>query len=373
MIRSPWVHVAQAAAALAASMGIGRFVFTPILPLMTAQAGLTPEGGASLATANYVGYLVGALASAVAPNLVRSPAVHRGSLLLLVGTLAAMPLTHSIAVWFVLRLLAGVASALVFVVAVSALLSRLRGHLVGWAMGGVGAGIALSGALVLVLRSVAGWQAAWWATAALAAVLAAAAWTLRPSRPPVATQGASTGWFWVLFASYTLEGVGYIIAGTFLVAAINQSSPGWLGSGAWVLVGLAALPSPALWAWLGRRWTGADLLTAALAVQAVGIALPALAGGTAAALIAAFLFGGTFLGVASLALGAGTYLGFPRAVAVLTAGYSVGQILGPLVVTPLLRNGYHLALVVASVVVLAAAGAAGVLRIGYRTPASLPE
>ena len=367
MIRPPWVHVAQAAAALAAAMGIGRFVYTPILPLMTAQAGLTPEAGASLATANYVGYLVGAVAGFVVPGLVRSPAVYRGSLVLLVGTLAAMPLTHSTTIWFVLRLLAGVASALVFVAAVSALLSHLRGRFAGWGMGGVGVGIALSGVLVLALRPVAGWQAAWWATAALAAVLAAAAWTLRPQPPPVAALAASAShrWFWLLFASYTLEGVGYIIAGTFLVAAINQSSPGWLGSGAWVLVGLAAVPSPALWARLGRRWTGADLLLAALVVQAVGIALPALVGGTAAALIAAFLFGATFLGVASLALAAGTHLRFPRAVALLTAGYSAGQILGPLVVTPLLRNGYHLALVVAAVIVLVAAAAAGVLRIGY--------
>ena len=367
MTRSPWVHVAQAAAALAASMGIGRFVYTPILPLMTAQAGLTPEGGAALATANYVGYLVGAVAGIAAPGLVRSPAVHRGSLVLLVLTLASMPLTHSTTIWLVLRLLAGIASALVFVVAVSALLGRLRGHLVGWAMGGVGAGIALSGGLVLAVRPVGGWQAAWWATAALAAVLVAAAWTLKPEPPgsPVATSGGSSGRFWVLFVSYTLEGVGYIIAGTFLVAAINQSSPGRLGSGAWVLVGLAALPSPALWAWLGRRWTGADLLVAALLVQAVGIALPAVAGGAAPALIAAFLFGGTFLGVASLALATGTSLRFPRAVALLTAGYSVGQILGPLVVAPLLRNGYQVALVVAAVVVLGAAVAAGVLRIGY--------
>ncbi|MFB6703833.1 YbfB/YjiJ family MFS transporter [Streptomyces sp. NPDC056333] len=376
--RSPWTHVAQAAAALAAGMGVGRFVYTPILPLMHTQAGLSSAAGANLATGNYIGYLVGALMGIAMPTLVRSPAVLRGSLIVLTGSLVAMPATHSATVWIVLRLLAGLTSALIFVVAVSSVLSHLRdhpAHLPGWAFGGVGAGIALSGLLVLVLRSVADWRAAWWASASLAAVFAAVAWNLRPEGTPASDASSTTGpsrqgprphrWFTALFAAYTLEGIGYIVAGTFLVAAIEQSSPGWAGSGAWVLVGLAAVPSSALWARLGRRWSRPDLLCAALVIQAVGIALPALIGGVTAALISALLFGATFLGVSTIALAAGTHLQFPRSVALLTAGYSVGQILGPLVVTPLLHHGYHQALILAALVVLAAAGAAAVLRIGF--------
>src|SRR3954451_5787722 len=86
---APWIHVRQAAAALAAGMGVGRFVYTPILPLMHAQAGLSAAAGATLATANYAGYLAGALAGIVVPRLVRSPAVLRCSLLVLTATLAA--------------------------------------------------------------------------------------------------------------------------------------------------------------------------------------------------------------------------------------------------------------------------------------------
>ncbi|MFF3874237.1 YbfB/YjiJ family MFS transporter [Streptomyces sp. NPDC001978] len=357
-------------------MGVGRFVYTPILPLMHAQAGLSAGAGAQLATANYLGYLVGALAGILSPALIRSPAVLRASLITLTGSLAAMPATHSTAVWITLRLAAGVASALIFVIAVSSLHSRLRehpAHLPGWAFGGVGAGIALSGLLVLVLRPVADWRAAWWASAALTALLTLGSWKLRPEPAPAPTNSQSGvaaprthHWFGVLLASYTLEGIGYIVAGTFLVAAIEQSSPGWLGSGAWVLVGLAAVPSSALWAWLGRRWSRPGLLLVALVVQAVGIALPALVGGVPAALVSAVLFGATFIGVSTLALAAGARLGFPRSVALLTAGYSVGQILGPLAVTPLLRHGYHQALLLAAAVVLASAAAAAVLRIGLR-------
>ncbi|MGW3106419.1 YbfB/YjiJ family MFS transporter [Streptomyces sp. NPDC001100] len=376
-LHSPWAHVVRVAAALAAGMGVGRFVYTPVLPLMHAQAGLSTDAGAHLATANYVGYLVGALAGTLSPALVRSRATLRGALVLLICTLAAMPATHHTGVWLTLRLLAGVASALVFVVAVTSLLGHLRNHpphLPGWGFGGVGAGIALSGLLVLALRPVADWRTAWWASATLAAVLAAASWNLRPEAVAAHTsaEGVSEAptapinrGFAALFVSYTLEGVGYIVAGTFLVAAVAQGSPGWIGDGAWVLVGLAAVPSSALWARLGRRWSRPGLLLVALVIQAVGIALPALVGGAAAALISALLFGATFIGVSTLALATGSQLRFPRSVALLTAGYSVGQILGPLAVAPLLRHGYRPALLLAALVVLAAAVAAAVLRGGF--------
>ena len=377
----PWGVVVQAAAALAVGMGVGRFVYTPILPLMEHQAGLSPATGSDLATANYVGYLIGALAGIFVPALARSRLALRASLLIVVVTLALMPVTEDATAWLVLRLVAGVASALIFVITSSAMLARLhRGaqHLVGWGFGGVGLGIALSGVLVLALQSSSGllpgptWRTAWWSAAILAAILGVAGWMLRPEPAGAATALQRHGdlprtrrWFAALLTSYSLEGVGYIIAGTFLVAAISQNSPGWLGSGAWVLVGLAAMPASAVWAYLARRRPRSTLLVCALLIQVVGIALPALSGGIAPALIGAVLFGGTFMGVASTAVAIGAHLQFPRSVALLTAGYSVGQILGPLVVKPLLHGGYHDALLVGAVIVAAAAAAAVALRIRF--------
>ena len=89
------MHAARGAAALGAAMGIGRFAYTPILPMMTAHGGLTAQGGATLATANYIGYLAGALAATASPRLARSPRVLRASLVGLVVTLLAMPLAGS--------------------------------------------------------------------------------------------------------------------------------------------------------------------------------------------------------------------------------------------------------------------------------------
>jgi MFS family permease len=370
-----WIHAALAAAVLAAAMGIGRFAYTPILPLMTAQAGLTAKAGATLATANYVGYLAGALAGTASSRVARSHLAIRSSLVLLVATLVAMPLGNSQS-WIVMRLLAGFTSAVVFVGAVNWMADHLHHHsphLTGWGFGGVGVGIALSGSLVLLLPGATGWKGAWWVAGGLAAVLSVGAWAMRAragaasetpttsaDRPP-----ASHRWFTALLLCYTLEGIGYIIAGTFIVAAIAHDSPGRLGSGAWIVVGVAAAPSAVLWSWLGRRFSHPVLLASALVLQAGGIVLPALVGGPAAALTGAILFGVTFIGISTVALAAGRHLRVPRAVAVLTAGYSVGQIAGPIAVAPLLHHGFRLALLVAAGVVLVAAAVAAFLRIGY--------
>lgn len=361
-------HVARSAAALAAAMGIGRFVYTPILPQMAAQAGLAPQAAAALATANYIGYLVGAVAGFVWPRLARSVVICRVSLVLLVASLAAMPLTNTVLEWTLLRTLAGVTSALVFVIAVNMLLEHVHGypaHLAGWGFGGIGAGIALSAVLVLASEQ---WRLAWWTSAAAAAVLTAGAWTMHH---PHAVEPPSTderkhlrhGLFGLLAISYALEGVGYIIAGTFLVAAVTQDAPHWLGGATWLVVGLATIPSAALWAALSTRWSHPGLLVTALCAQAAGIAVAGIVGGVAAALIGAALFGGTFIGISTLSLSAARLLRYPRAVALLTAGYSVGQILGPVVVGPLLRDGFRAALVLGALVVLAAAVVAGVMRI----------
>ena len=370
MPKSAWLSIARAAAALAAAMGIGRFAYTPILPLMTADAGLTAQAAGQLATANYVGYLIGAVGAAASPRLARSVLACRVSLAILVATLAAMALSTNVIEWGALRLVAGIASALVFVIAVNTLMDHGHpAHHAGWAFSGVGIGIALSAALPATKD----WQVAWWAATALAALLSAFAWHMRPGTsgdtPKVRAdqQRSARGPLALLMASYTLEGVGYIIAGTFLVAAVARQSPGGLGSAVWLLVGLAAAPSAALWARFTGRFSYPALLVAALLLQAAGIAW-AGTGNSVAALAGAVLFGGTFIGISTLALAAGRALQFPGAVALLTTGYSVGQIVGPVAVAPLLHNGFQQALLAGAAVVLLAALAALLMWISGRQP-----
>jgi hypothetical protein len=368
--------VAQSAAALVVGIGIGRFAFTPILPLMIDQAGLTPRGGAAIAATNYAGYFVGALLGIALPRLVRFKAGFRWALVVQIASLAAMPLAHSVGWWSALRCASGIASAAIFMTGAASLLAHLHGrraHLAGWGYAGVGAGIVASGLAVALLQQVTDWAVCWEVAALLAALAAWACWTMRlelhhaavpdrasTSAPP--RRGASRA-FVSLAVAYSLEGAGYVIAGTFLVAAIDENSPGWVGSSAWVIAGLAAVPSCAAWTWLARRFAIPTLLAAALAVQAFGIALPAVFDGPVAAVGSALLFGATFMGAVALTMAAGRALAFPRAVAILTAGYALGQIVGPALVGALAEAGYRPALSLGGGIVLVGAFAATLGRV----------
>jgi Uncharacterised MFS-type transporter YbfB len=183
---SPWIVVGQVAAALATGMGIGRFVYTPILPLMVAQAHLTAQLGGVIATANYAGYLAGAMAGIFLPRLLQSKVTLRISLVVLVLALATMPITENStnmvcpATHRRNRQRPGVHDRGQFHADASSS-ARQSPHRVGlWRLG---AGIALSGILVLALRSISNWSVAWIASAILAAVLSSPAWTLKTQQP----------------------------------------------------------------------------------------------------------------------------------------------------------------------------------------------
>ncbi|SDE39499.1 YbfB/YjiJ family MFS transporter [Rhodococcus tukisamuensis] len=358
--------VLRASVALVVAMGLGRFAYTPILPLMEQQAGLSGESAATMATVNYLGYLLGAVLATFLPVLTRSRAALRVSLVALIATLAAMPLTQSLPVWLTLRGLAGLASAVVFVFTARVAHQELSGRRdgAGWVFGGVGGGIALSGLAILALGADADWRTSWLVVAALAAALSALSWTLPGGRPqPHAVGGAGRvprrnrvafGW---LLAAYFCEGLGYIISATFLVAAVaSLGSATWLGSVVWIAVGLAVVPSCVFWMRLSRRHSQVTMLTVAMTVQAAAVAASAVSGSAVVQVLGALCFGGTMIAIVTLALAEGTVLVGARAPAIATAVYGVGQVIGPLMVAPLLDGGYTPALAVGAVVL-----AAGVL------------
>ncbi|WP_188491044.1 YbfB/YjiJ family MFS transporter [Williamsia phyllosphaerae] len=362
------------AAGLVASMGVGRFAFTPFLPLMEADNAITASGGAAVATANYAGYLAGAVALSIRPTI-----NTRGHLRMwavaLVASEALMAVADGVVVLSVLRFVAGVASAVIFVGCVSTVAhARRHGASSAVTFAGVGAGIAISGVLTLVAGPHLSWQQLWIGAAIITALALAPISTMRihPEPDSVSAGDAAildrthhSAWR-LLLAAYFLEGLGYIVIGTFLVAAVSGNSGSATSSAGpvvWIVVGLTAVPAGVIWTRVSSRIGAHRALGVALVVQAVAALLPAVSSSTAAALVAAALFGGTFIGIVSVAMSVGAALPVARTAAILTAVYGVGQVLGPVVVTPVLGSSYTLAFVIATVVLLLAALAAfGVAR-----------
>src|SRR3954466_2935095 len=138
-------------AALALAQGIGRFAFTPLLPMMQDDAGLTLSQGGALAASNYLGYLLGAMwATRPAP----AAPVIRASVVVVALVTLAMGFTHGMAIWAVLRFVAGVASAWSLVYVSAWCIGHLSGKkpiLTGTVFAGVGSGVALAGLVCLVL------------------------------------------------------------------------------------------------------------------------------------------------------------------------------------------------------------------------------
>lgn len=351
------------------AMGIGRFAFTPILPLMQRDLGMTNTVAGWLAGLNYLGYLGGAILCSVAPQLLRSRLLTGGALLSSLATTLMMGLTVSVFWWGTMRLVGGAASAILFIVIAAevaeALGRRGYGHWVGTLYGGIGFGIALSGLVIPWLDREGGWVFSWLGMGLIATLLAMAGVAIGREREPVQPVAVNAvahsdrlPGLWLLVVAYFFEGLGYVVTATFIVAIIAVT-PG-LGPFApysWVAVGFAAIPSTILWPVLARRVGNKRALLAAYAVQAAGILVSIQAESFTEVVFAAVTFGGTFLGIVAMTLAEGSRR-MPadgrRAAAILTASFGVGQMLGPVLAGMLadLQSGFALPLLLAGVCVL---------------------
>ncbi len=324
--------------ALAAAIGIGRFVYTPILPAMMSGLGLSKSAAGLIASANFLGYLLGALLAAW-PNLPGSRRVWLLSALAVSAiTTAGMGLVSTMPLFLSLRFIGGGASAIVLVFASAIVLERQAPSALHFA--GVGSGIAISAVLVaLLLQDARSWQSMWLASGGLClvALLAVATFirdTAAPSRQTAQSASRTTAPALVrLVVAYGLFGFGYVITATFLVAIVRTTpSIRALEPVIWMVFGLAAVPSVALWARIATRLGIPATFAVACVVEACGV-LASVAWPTATgAFASAILVGGTFMGLTALGLVRARALaaGDPRRVlALMTGAFGVGQIVGP--------------------------------------------
>ncbi len=349
VFRPPFGTALGGLVALAAGMGIGRFVYTPILPFMAEDLGLSPADSGVIASANFLGYLAGALAAA----RMTTPGGRRrwllAALALSAATTAAMAATASTPAFLALRFAGGMASAYVIVLAAGLALDRLaaagRTALSWMPFAGVGTGIAVSALLVTGLAFAgAGWRALWLASGGVAVLALAACVCLIAHSPEDSARGPAppgrgggvgraAGGFPALVAAYGLFGFGYVITATFISQMVRTSPEvAALEGVVWLAVGLAAAPSVAFWTWCDRRFGSAAALASACTLEGIGIAASVFEAEPAAVIAAAVLLGGTFMGITALGLTAARRMvtGDPtRILALMTASFGVGQVIGP--------------------------------------------
>jgi len=364
-------------AAVALAIGVARFALTPVAPLMLASGALPGISAlARMAMANYLGNLAGTvLCVTVIPRTAQLRALRVGAVAIVLVT-AAMAGSSAGPSWLLLRAVAGLAGAVVFVCGSSIVISGLdaRNASAGTAKlyRGIGGGIALA---ALVVMPATGWRFAWLYLAALAAVLAfpACRWIGQPSsgtgtrgpggpeQRPLRRRRPSARAMTALCVAFFLEGLGYIVTGTFLP---DLSGRALSGGQVWLVAGLAAVPSCALWGRFVSRRGLPLVLPAAFAVQAAGIALPAMVSSPAAGLLSAVLFGSTFAAIVAMVFAWARSLPggpSPRSIGVLACCYGAGQVLGPL----LASSGIHVALLLGAAAV--AIAIAPLLYLGWRT------
>lgn len=333
-------------ASLAAAMGIGRFAFTPLFPLMQETLGVTLAEGGWLATANYVGYLLGACASFVLTP--KAGVSAKWGLLAVALATVAMACTNSLPIWLFFRFIAGVASAFVLVGASAWSLAHLascrRSDLAGWVFAGVGIGIALAGVLALISSAMLGSSAqAWAALGSIALAVAVSSWrrfavltpAVKTDVPAVATPLDRSAW--LLVGCYGVFGFGYIVPATFIPATARTlvSDPLLFGL-AWPVFGVAAAVSTVAVTTLFRSAAPRRVAAASLLVMAFGVAAPTIDNSLGALLASAVCVGGTFMVMTMAGVQEARRIatGDPtKLIAALTAAFAIGQLAGPVIVS----------------------------------------
>lgn len=329
---------------LAAGMGIGRFVYTPILPFMEEGLGLTKSQAGLIASANFLGYLIGALAA----SMTTLPGGRRNwflaALLVSALTTGAMGLSASLPLLAGLRFAGGVASALVLVFSSALIFDRLaemgRSNLSAVYFAGVGSGIVASALLVSGAESLGlDWRSMWFSSGLVALLaLAAVIWLVpggpEPEIPEPPPRGAGIDRRLIALAvAYGLFGFGYVITATFISTMVrNLAELSSIDSLVWPVVGLTAAPSVVLWYWIARHLGPGRSFALACVIEAAGVAMSVLMTSEWGILLSAALLGGTFMGIASLGFAYATNLAtgdHRRLFALMTAAFGLGQVIGP--------------------------------------------
>ncbi|TDE47941.1 YbfB/YjiJ family MFS transporter [Nonomuraea mesophila] len=332
-------QAARLALGTATALGLARFAYGLLVPAMREDLRWTLSEAGAMSTANGLGYLLGALATAAVVRRWGTAAAFRVGMAITAASLAATAASEAYLSLLVARAAAGVAGAVVFV-AGGVIASRVAARAASGApitiyFAGTGLGIVVSGVGVPVLGE--HWRLAWIGLAAAAALATVASWSA--ARTDEDARAATAGRarllpLWGPALAYLLFAAGYITYITFLSAYLaDQHAPLGQVVLTWTALGLAVIAAPALWNGPTARWPGTRALATLLALLGGGSALALAAPAPPVILASAIVYGATFMGVpaAITALIKGTVpaADWTATLAAFTTVFAAGQTAGP--------------------------------------------
>ncbi len=330
--------------ALVVAMGIGRFAFTPQVPLMLSEGQFSLTGAGIVAAFNYLGYLCGSLDA--------MKAIRHVERRLWLGLWGAVVLTllsglvegiewHSL-IRFAIGWASGLGLVLVAAWSNERLITLGKTALAAAVFAGPGAGIWLSGMLAILFSRFSFNASASWLGYGIVALILVTAISINlprkgefhradaPKQPPLAITGVIKR----LVICYSLAGFGYILPATFLSQmAVARFPDSLFTQFVWPIFGGASVIGIILGIMTRHLLQTRVRLAIVLWLQAAGIVCMELISGIGGLVIGAALVGGGFLCVVQLALQYGRELApnYARYMAgLLTTGYAIGQLGGPL-------------------------------------------
>lgn len=354
---------------LAVVMGYGRFLFTATLPDIMAQLSLSTTSAGWLASINYIGYFIGALIAMFVPQRSTWQAMTIWTVVSVITTMLLVVPDMSLHLWYVIRLLAGIASGVAMILSSSFVIQNLspsrRSVLSALHYAGIGVGISASAILTWWLLTLGYHFDVIWLVAGLSSLpLLWLLWAIKPihsdlseldhSHPRLslyktylsfkqALYEAIAGHYKaiaLLSASYVLAGFGYITSATFLPVMATQrlTTQTYAGLLIWLVVGIFAMLSNPLWGALAKRIGEIKTLIGLTVLQAFGMCLPIWFDGAMGLYGNAAILGLTFVGMVSMTLTLIKNINPAYSnllIGLATLAYALGQFLGPLVTVAL--------------------------------------
>ena len=345
-----WIIVLTLALGTAVSNGFARFGYGLILPAMQADLGWSYTMAGWINTANAAGYLVGALLALYSSNLLGPLRLFRYGMITTTVALLLSGFTADFSTLFVLRLLAGIGGAPVFIsggVMVATMFasdSSKNTLAIALYFGGSGFGILITAILlppIMEVWSVGAWPHAWKVLGGLCLISLVPAWwgTKQLSDAPK-TDGdrfVFPTWHKLIpsLGGYFLFAAGYIVYMTFVVAWMRENGVGvWVIVITWGTLGFAVMLSSFVWRRILAAHANGFPLGLSSIMTGFAVVLPFVLVGWSGLLVSAFLFGLSFF-IAPTAVTTFTKKNIPRTqwgatVALYTTVFAIGQTLGPI-------------------------------------------